>query len=96
MICYWSFSFGVGTLEQRRSMSEKKPRGGKSLEMMECDLKIEESSEWRMTSKELNVVKALVWTLRVVHFSGKVIGCLDTCHHPDEGQILTITAVILS
>ena len=31
------------------------------------------------------------WTLGVVNFSGKSLGSLDMCHHPDEGQILTTT-----
>jgi len=29
--------------------------------------------------------------LGVLDFSGKTLGSLDTCHHPDVGQILTTT-----
>jgi len=34
------------------------------------------------------------WTLRVVDSSGEALGSLDTCHHLDEGQILTTTMPI--
>ena len=37
------------------------------------------------------VVDAPNWTLRVVDFSRKALGSLDTCHHFDEGQILITT-----
>jgi len=45
----------------------------------------------RLTSKKLDAAESSSWTLGVVNFSMKVLGRWDTCHYPDEGQILTTT-----
>ena len=44
-----------------------------------------------VTSRRLDVTDTPNWTLRVVNFSEKSLDNLDTCHHPDGGQILITT-----
>ena len=38
-----------------------------------------------------DMTEAPNWTLGVVDFLVEVLGGLDTCHHLNEGQILTTT-----
>ena len=59
--------------------------------MVEGDSRLGMSSGQRGALGWPGVVDAPNWTLRVVDFSRKALGSLDTCHHFDEGQILTTT-----
>ena len=45
------------------------------------------SSGRRVTPGGPGVTEASGWTPGVVNFSGKALGSLDTCYHPDAGQI---------
>ena len=75
----------LGPLGQRR------PRGGKSLGMVECNFGMEWSSERRMTSERLDVAETPDWALGVMNFLGETLGSLNKYHHTDEGQILIAT-----
>jgi len=52
------------------------------------------SGRRNVTSRRLDVAEAPGWTLGVVDTTGEALGSLDTCHHPDEGQILTTIPVL--
>ena len=45
----------------------------------------------RAVPGRLNVAGASVWTLRGVNVLRKLLGNLNSCHHPDTGQILITT-----
>ena len=59
--------------------------------MVEDSSGMEGSLGRRMTLRRLNVAEARGWILGVVDFSVEALGSWNTCHHPDEGRILTTT-----
>ena len=67
-------------------------QSGRDLGMVGGGAGMKGSSRRMITSGKSDVAEAPGWTLGVVDISKKVLGSWDTCHHPDEGQILTNTS----
>ena len=82
MICCWSTDWGVQSFQDggRSWMSKWRSFPGWSIFGKEGGLR--EDLERRKLLDGLNDVEV----------SKGVLGWLDTCHHPDEGQFLTTTA----
>ena len=59
--------------------------------MVEGGSGIEGPSGQRLTLGKLDVAETPGWTQGVVDFLGEAPGSRDTCHHLDDGQILTTT-----
>ena len=59
--------------------------------MEECGFRSGISSRQRVALRGTGVTEAPGWTLGVVDFLVYALGSLNTCHHPDAGQILNTT-----
>jgi len=72
-------------------LGQRRPRSGEDFRMVEGSSGPRMSSGRRGASRWPRVVNAPDWALGVVNLLGEALGNLDTCYHPDEDQILTIT-----
>ena len=82
--------FGAFDSELKTSDYEKF-RSDNVFKVVKCNSGLRISSRMESNPERLRVAKASRWTLGVLDFAREVLDNLDTCHHPDTGQILTTT-----